>query len=69
VVPLPADQLLGRAMMGDGAIELRRLREACDAAGYDGPVEVEIFNQQVWDADPREVLATVVERYRALGPA
>lgn len=64
VAPLPADQLLGRAMMGDGAIELRRLREACDAAGYDGPVEVEIFNQRVWDAPGRQVFDTALARYR-----
>jgi sugar phosphate isomerase/epimerase len=64
VVPLPADQLLGRAMMGDGAIELRRLREACDAAGYDGPVEVEIFNQRVWDTPGRQVFDTALARYR-----
>jgi sugar phosphate isomerase/epimerase len=35
-------------MMGDGVIELRRLREAVDALGYDGPIEVEIFNQALW---------------------
>jgi sugar phosphate isomerase/epimerase len=64
VVPLPADQLLGRAMMGDGAIELRRLREACDTAGYAGPVEVEIFNQRVWDAPGRQVFDTALARYR-----
>jgi sugar phosphate isomerase/epimerase len=46
-VPLPGI-LMGRAMMGDGVIELRRLREAVDAAGYDGPIEVEIFNDEIW---------------------
>ena len=37
-------------MMGDGPIEIRRIREAVDAAGYTGPIEVEIFNQDVWNA-------------------
>src|ERR1700722_7210847 len=46
-VPLPGI-LMGRAMMGDGVIELRRLRQAVDAAGYDGPIEVEIFNDEIW---------------------
>ena len=64
VVPLPADTLLGRGMMGDGSIELRRLREACDAAGYDGPIEVEIFNQQLWDAPGQEVFDLALARYQ-----
>lgn len=46
-VPLPGI-LMGRGMMGDGVIELRRLRQAVDAAGYDGPIEVEIFNDEIW---------------------
>ncbi|MGD0797718.1 MAG: sugar phosphate isomerase/epimerase family protein [Acidobacteriaceae bacterium] len=54
-VPLP-DILMGRAMMGDGVIELRRLREAVDAAGYSGPIEVEIFNDEIWNsADERHI--------------
>jgi sugar phosphate isomerase/epimerase len=64
VVPLPADTLLGRGMMGDGSIELRRMREACDAAGYTGPVEVEIFNQKLWDAPAQEVFELALARYR-----
>lgn len=47
-VPLPGI-LMGRAMMGDGVIELRRLRRAVDATGYDGPIEVEIFNDEIWN--------------------
>jgi len=64
VVPLPADTLLGRGMIGDGSIELRRLRAACDAAGYDGPIEVEIFNQQLWDAPGQEVFDLALKRYQ-----
>jgi sugar phosphate isomerase/epimerase len=59
----PPDHLLGRGMMGDGFIEVRRLREAVDAAGYTGPVEVEIFNRAVWDMPADEVLTLVRERY------
>ena len=46
-VPLPGI-LMGRAMMGEGVIELRQLRQAVDKTGYDGPIEVEIFNEDVW---------------------
>ena len=52
-VPLPGI-LMGRAMMGEGVIELRKLRQAVDETGYDGPIEVEIFNEDVWkSADDR----------------
>ncbi len=62
----PPDHVLGRGMMGDGVIELRRLREAVDSAGYDGPIEVEIFNQKVWDTPGNEVLALAKERFVAV---
>ncbi|MBW8748131.1 MAG: sugar phosphate isomerase/epimerase [Acidobacteria bacterium] len=61
-VPLP-DTLLGRCMMGDGIIDLRTLRTAVDAAGYDGPIEVEIFNQAIWDEDPDAVLTRTKQRF------
>lgn len=63
LVPLP-DPLLGRGMMGDGAIDLRRIRAKVEAAGYTGPIEVEIFNQAIWDAPGDEVLARMCQRYR-----
>lgn len=62
ITPLP-DMLRGRGMMGDGHIELRRLREAVDSAGYTGPIEVEIFNQGIWDMPGSEVLALTCERF------
>jgi sugar phosphate isomerase/epimerase len=65
LVPLP-DVLLGRGMMGDGVIDNRALRVAVDAAGYAGPIEVEIFNQALWDTPGDEVLTKVVERFTAL---
>jgi sugar phosphate isomerase/epimerase len=62
LVPLP-DVLLGRGLMGDGIIDNRRLRQLVEQAGYDGPIEVEIFNRALWDADPETVLAQVIERF------
>jgi sugar phosphate isomerase/epimerase len=59
----PPDHLMGRGMMGDGVIQLRRLREAVEAAGYAGPIEVEIFNQEVWDTPGDQVLRLMKERY------
>jgi sugar phosphate isomerase/epimerase len=59
----PPEHLNGRGMMGDGAIELRRMRAAVDAAGYDGPIEVEIFNRALWDMPGDELLALMCQRY------
>lgn len=63
--PLP-DVLLGRGMMGDGVIEFDVWTRAIAASGYTGPVEVEIFNQQVWDTPGAEVVATVKARFAEL---
>ncbi|WP_030512378.1 sugar phosphate isomerase/epimerase family protein [Microbispora rosea] len=65
LVPLPADPLLGRGMMGDGVIDFGPLTAAVEAAGYRGDVEVEIFNADIWAADPDEVLATMKRRFAA----
>ncbi|WP_220182981.1 sugar phosphate isomerase/epimerase family protein [Sphaerisporangium album] len=63
LVPLPADPLLGRGMMGDGVIDFRPLYAAVHDAGYEGDIEVEIFNAEVWAADGSDVLATMMRRY------
>jgi sugar phosphate isomerase/epimerase len=64
IVPLP-DVLLGRGMIGDGVIELRRLRQAVDNAGYTGPIEVEIFNRAINAMPGDELLRLIKERYLA----
>jgi sugar phosphate isomerase/epimerase len=38
------DLLAGRGLMGDGIIDLPRIRRLVEATGYDGPVEVEVIN-------------------------
>ena len=65
IVP-PPDVLLGRGMMGDGVIDLRRLRGVVEAAGYEGPIEVEIFNQALRDAPGDDVLALLTRRFLAV---
>jgi len=64
VTPLPAGVLLGRGLPGEGCVELRRFREAVDAAGYAGPVEVEVFHADVWARPGAEVLAASIAGYR-----
>jgi sugar phosphate isomerase/epimerase len=62
IVPTP-DMLMGRGMMGDGVIEIRRIRAAVEANGYKGPIEVEIFNRAIWDMPGDDVLSLMKERY------
>jgi len=61
------DLLLDRGMMGDGVIELRKIRGWVEDAGYAGFSEVEIFSANHWWQRPGdEVLATCIERHRAV---
>jgi sugar phosphate isomerase/epimerase len=58
------DLAFDRGMMGDGIIELGKIRNWIDAAGYSGFHEVEIFSElNWWKRDPDEVLRTMKERY------
>jgi sugar phosphate isomerase/epimerase len=57
------DLLNDRGMMGDGVIDLPRIRGWVEGAGYAGFQEVEIFSElDWWKRDPDEVLRTCVER-------
>ncbi|SFY43466.1 sugar phosphate isomerase/epimerase [Streptomyces atratus] len=63
ITPLPAGVLVGRGQLGDGSVDFRAFRTLVEAAGFDGPVEVEIFNEGLWARDGAEVLAEVASRY------
>ncbi|MEU2670879.1 sugar phosphate isomerase/epimerase family protein [Streptomyces sp. NPDC007164] len=63
ITPLPAGVLLGRGQLGDGAVDFRAFRSLVEATGFDGPIEVEIFNEALWARDGAEVLAEVAARY------
>ncbi|MBW4093917.1 MAG: sugar phosphate isomerase/epimerase [Acidobacteria bacterium] len=65
-MPIAADALLSRGMMGDGVIDFATITAWVREAGYTGDIEVEIFNQAIWDADGNEVLATAKNRYAEL---
>lgn len=69
ILPLAADVLLARGVMGDGCIDLAAMTRAVDCAGYRGDVEVEIFNEALWAAPPQEALDTVLRRYVTHVPA
>ena len=61
--PLPEGVLNGRGQIGDGAIDMREWRAYVEAAGYTGPIEVELFNDALWARDGREVLAETAARF------
>ncbi|MFG2600785.1 sugar phosphate isomerase/epimerase family protein [Streptomyces sp. NPDC048462] len=63
ITPLPAGVLVGRGQLGDGCVDFRSFRTAVEATGFDGPIEVEIFNEELWARDGSEVLAEVAARY------
>jgi sugar phosphate isomerase/epimerase len=60
------DMLLDRGMMGDGVIEIPKLRASVEATGFAGQCEVEILSDAWWSRPIDEVLSTMIERYRTV---
>ncbi|WP_376963752.1 sugar phosphate isomerase/epimerase family protein [Azospirillum sp. A26] len=61
------DLLLDRGMMGDGVIDIPRIRGWVEECGFAGYSEVEIFSQATWWEKPMgEVLDTCIERHRSV---
>lgn len=63
ITPLPQGVLTGRGQIGDGAIDMREWKGYVEAAGYTGPIEVELFNDELWAGDGRELLARTAQRF------
>jgi sugar phosphate isomerase/epimerase len=64
--PLPADVLLARHQPGDGVIDFAPLTAAVLAAGYAGAIEVEIFNQAIWDAPAAETAVRTASAFASV---
>jgi len=61
------DLLNDRGMMGDGVIDIPRIRGWIEAAGFAGYSEVEIFSAETWwKRDGGEVLDTCIARHRSV---
>ena len=58
--------LLDHGMMGDGAVDLRAIRQAVeDRAVHDGPCAVEVFSaENWWKFDPAEAPYVIINRFR-----
>jgi sugar phosphate isomerase/epimerase len=63
---LPTRDLLeDRGMMGDGVIDIPRIRALVEAQGYAGYAEVEIFSSRDWwQRDGGQTLEVCIERHR-----
>lgn len=63
ITPFGPDPLLSRGMLGTGHVDLAGITALVTAAGYTGDIEVEIFNQALWDADPAQVAERTARAY------
>lgn len=57
------DFLTDRGLMGDGCIDIPRIRKSVEDAGFDGWNEVEIFSEEHWARDQDEFLNDIIDRY------
>jgi sugar phosphate isomerase/epimerase len=60
----PRHILMDRGLMGDGCIDLPRLRRCVEAAGYAGHFGVEVFSEDYWAMDQRAYVQQIVDRYQ-----
>lgn len=60
---VPTRSMRDRGMVGDGVIDIARIRRWLDALGYAGPFELEIFSElDWWKRDPSETTRIGIER-------
>ena len=59
------DFLLDRGLMGEGVVDIKRIRRWVESAGFNGPIEVEIFSNHYWSMDQDAFLAKIVSAYQA----
>jgi sugar phosphate isomerase/epimerase len=59
------DLLTDRGLMGEGCIDIPKIRGWVESAGFSGFVEVEIFSNQYWAMDQRTYIERIVDAYEA----
>jgi sugar phosphate isomerase/epimerase len=57
------DLLLDRGLMGEGCIDVKKIRGWVESAGFNGFNEVEIFSKSYWKMDQKIFLDRIVEAY------
>jgi sugar phosphate isomerase/epimerase len=58
------DMLNDRGLMGEGVIDLKRMSQQVDDAGFTGFYEVEVFSHKWWAEDQDQYLANIIEAYQ-----
>lgn len=58
-----SDPLQDRGLMGEGVIDIKRIRRWMDAAKYQGDIEVEIFSTRHWARDQQTYLEDILLAY------
>lgn len=59
----PEDMLNDRGIMGEGVIDIPRIREWMSQSGFAGSEEVEIFSNRYWAMDQDEYLSLIKRAY------
>ena len=57
------DMLNDRGLMGEGCIDLKKIRSWVEATGFTGYHEVEIFSNIYWKQDQDQFLSSVIDAY------
>ena len=57
------DMLNDRGLMGEGCIDIKKIRGWVEAAGFDGFNEVEIFSTIYWQQDQQAFLKKITDAY------
>jgi sugar phosphate isomerase/epimerase len=66
ITPLPAGVLTGRGLPGAGCVDFRAFHAAVEKAGYTGPIEVEVMNEELWQRPGPEILADTLAGYQSI---
>jgi sugar phosphate isomerase/epimerase len=59
-----SDLLNDRGLMGEGCIDIPRIRSWVESAGFAGWNEVEVFSTRWWSADQTAYLEKIIAAYR-----
>ena len=55
--------LTDRGLMGEGSIPVREIRKWTEKAGFQGPIEVEIFSERLWGINQQDYLKQIKQAY------
>ena len=57
------DFLTDRGLMGEGCIDIKKIREWIEVAGFKGYNEVEVFSERLWSRDQKQYLKDIKKSY------